>query len=89
MTKRFLTLLQFARKFRFHLNRDEPASFGGGIHYLAKRSELHREIVKLVGLGFDPDTVLSRLARGTRYPERVILVLNPRVPETFSIPTAR
>jgi hypothetical protein len=75
MTNRFLTLLHFARKFRFHLNRDEPQSFGGGMVFFSKRAELQKDLLVLVGLGFDADEVLSRLSRGAKFPHRTILIL--------------
>ena len=40
-----------------------------------RRSELHKDLLVLVGLGFDTDEVLSRLSRGTKFPHRIISIL--------------
>jgi hypothetical protein len=82
---RFLFLLQFARQLRKHLNKPKPKNWGASLSFYAKRDKLSEDAIRLVGLGYDPDIVLTRLAFGTKYPERAVLILMGLVYDAFPL----
>jgi len=52
------------------LNRDEPASYGGGLAYLTQRNELCRQVTEAARAGEPVRAQIAEAARDARFPRR-------------------
>lgn len=52
------------------LNRDEPASYGGGMLYLQQRNELCKQATDAARAGEPVRAQIAEAARGARFPRR-------------------